>query len=384
MNKLSTQHTHVRSWPVVLLYGYFILFPVSLLQSVFENSFLSALTYALKGAFIALGFLYVIAFRIKFTITILGALGFALSVALNAATLNKFSIDIWAIYILSFLFTNFTADEQKRLIRSCGILYLLTPFVLVAGTLSGVFKSDLWLSDEGLQISFGLINPNYFMFFFWYASLCWLLLRKFLMLLFTFIPTVLFYSVTETRSVLICGYYIIGMYAIAYMIRKYRAPFILRAMGFAIMFVINVALIIMLSGYSSILDEIALSDGNLLSRVLFLFETLDYLKANPDVFLFGGFEANLDNMYLNLIAALGIIHFVFLWILIQYALLRSILANQVERFIFISCVLLMGFIEHGIYSTIFPSVLLFVFITASQAVVLRDRSKERKMVFASS
>ncbi len=79
-------------------------------------------------------------------------------------------------------------------------------------------------------------------------------------------------------------------------------------------------------------------------------------------------------MYLNLVSGLGIIHFLVLWVMIIYALIKSILSNQFERFIFISCILLLGFIEHGIYSTVLPSVLLFAFITGSKNIVIKDRA----------
>jgi hypothetical protein len=146
-----------------------------------------------------------------------------------------------------------------------------------------------------------------------------------------------------------------------------------RAIAVSTMVMINIALLLMVFGYYDILETIAFSDSNLRSRVIDILETLDFLKTNPEVLLFGGYEAKLDNMYLNLISALGIIHFIFLWLLIQYCLIRSIIANQFNTFILVTCMLLIGFIEHGLYSTILPSVLIFVFMVQSKGIVFKGQ-----------
>jgi hypothetical protein len=371
---MNAQHVikqEISSWPVVIFCGYIVLFPVSLLQSVVENPALSGMVYALKGVLVLTCFLYIFIFRRKFSLPVLGVIGFGLSILLNAITVNKFTIDIWALYILSFLVFNLTPKEQRKLISYSGWIYLLTPFLLAAGTLSGILKSDMWVSEDGVQFSFGLTNPNYFMFFFLYACFSALLLRKTVSLIIVFICICLFYFITETRSVLIGSIYILLMYFMGALMKKWRTQFVSRGVAFAIVFGINISLGLMLLGYYDVLELIAFSDSNLRSRVISILEILDFLQSSPGILLFGGFEAKMDNMYLNLVAALGIIHFFILWLMIHYALIRNIISNNIERFTLISSMLLLGFIEHGLYSTILPSILVFVFITESKRIVFK-------------
>jgi hypothetical protein len=332
---------------------------------------ISTLVYALKGIFVVTGFLYIFIFRKKVIFPVLGLLGFGISIFLNAITVNKFVIDIWVLYLLSFLFYNLHKAEQERVLRYSGWMYLLTPFLLAAGTLTGIIRSDMWISEDGLQISFGLTNPNYFMFFFLYAIFCWVLLRKKMLLIITFTAAGLFYYITETRSVLYGGMYIIILFFFFRLLERFRLQLVFRLTAWTITGLINLLLVLMLSGYYDLLETIAYSDTNLRSRMIDILETIDFLKSNPGIALFGGFEANLDNMYLNFIAALGVIHFIFLWVLIQASLVRNIIANRPDRFILISCMMLIGFIEHGMYSTILPSVLLFTFFTESGKVVFK-------------
>lgn len=373
------QPVHTSRWPVIIVWLYFLLFPLSLLQSIVANPTATAAIYAMKGVLVLWGFFYIFMFRKKVTLPALGLVGFGVSLMLNIVTVNKFSIDIWALYLLSFLVYNLSASEQRKLIRYSGWTYFLTPFILVAGTALGLIRSDMWFSDEGLQFSFGLSNPNYFMFFFLYACFCWMLLEKKLLLFLSFAAAVVFYYVTETRSVLYSGFYLLAMTFIFSILRKMRLQLIFRMIGWTIVLLINLSLVLMLMGYYDILEMIAFSDSNLRSRVIDVLEINEFLKSNPDVLLFGGFEARLDNMYLNLICGLGIIHFIVLWLLMQYALIQSINTNRFERFILVSCMLLIGFIEHGLYSTILPSVLLFVFITSSRNIVFKNHRHAEPM-----
>jgi hypothetical protein len=363
-------------WPVIFLWIYLALFPVSLLQSVMANPAITNLIYALKGALVLSGFLYIFCFRRKVIIPLLGLVGLVLSVLLNAFALNKIVIDIWVLYLLSYLFINLTAYEQRKVIRYSGWMYLITPFILVAGTFTGLVKGDVWVSEEGLQFSFGLANPNYFMFFFLYACFCWMLLKKRLLLILSFTAACLFYYITETRSVLYGGLYILLLFFAFDLLKKVRFQLVSKAIAIIITLLINACLLLMLIGYYDVLEMIAFSDDNLRSRVIDILEVTGFLRSNLQVLLFGGYEAKLDNLYLNLITALGIIYFAFLWIMIQVALLRNISVGRFDRFTLITAMLLIGFIEHSVYSTVLPSVLLFVFVIGSRPVVFKGIKNE--------
>ena len=366
------QYQQTSRWPVIIIWLYFFLFPVSLLQSVVANPFLSNVIYALKGILVLSGFGYIFMFRRKVILPSLGVVGFMISILLNLVTVNKFVIDIWALYLLSFLVYNLDHVEQKKLVRYNGWTYLLTPLLLVAGTVSGFIRSDMWFTEEGLQFSFGLANPNYFMFFFLYACFCWMLYNNNVLLVISFVLSVLFYYITETRSVLYGCLYIVGIHFLFIVFKQWRLQLLARGVALMVVIVINLALFLIVTGYYyEFLESVAVADENLRSRVFFLLETIDFLRSNPDVLLFGGHEAKLDNMYLNLISALGIIHFAFLWLLLQYCLIKSIMNNQYNKFILISCMLLIGFIEHGLYSTVLPSVLIFVFMVQSKNIVFK-------------
>lgn len=362
---------------MILVWLYFVLFPVSLLQSVMANDMLSMIIYALKGILVLAGFFYIFMFRRKVSLPLFGMIGFGAAIFLNFVTVNKVVIDIWALYLLSFLVYNLNKDEQKRLIRYSGWTYLLTPLILVAGTTLGVIRSDMWVTEDGLQFSFGLTNPNYFMFFFLYATFCWMLANRNVLVMITFVLSVMFYYITETRSVLYGGMYLVGMQLLFLFFRKQGLQLFSRAVAMTITVAINLAVLLMVTGYYyDVLESIAMADENLRSRVFFMLDTLDFLKANPEILLFGGHEAKLDNMYLNLISGLGIIHFVLIWLLIQYCLARSIFQNRFDHFILISCMLLIGFIEHALYSTILPSVLIFVLMSRTRNIVFKEDRRQ--------